>query len=370
MPADVSWCRPEQLPDVMRLIDVAWKRGHVLSRDVDLLRWQYPVRDDGALSLLVLNDEAEGPVGLLGAIPIDFNLRGQSIPGAMLALWFVRSGYPDGSAGLKLLQRLLAEGYGFVGVLGIRESALPLYRALRFHVVPRVERWVRSFDVAGLQALLAERPDLFRSDAVEHWTQSGDVGGGASSSDFEIVDWSAIGAKAWDDAWQRRFAPHLVGPARTAAYLRWRYVEHPRFCYVVRVAIDRRTSEPAGLLVYRLAEIRDRPQRVLRIVEFLCAPDAAASLACELERVGRFEQAAYADFYCTSRQFADPLIRAGFVCERADEPTLPALLQPLDFSRSTLNGAFYLSPEHASGDSFAGDDVYFTRSDGDQDRPS
>lgn len=368
MPADVSWCQPEQLPDVMRLIDAAWKRGHVLSRDVELLRWQYPRRADGVLSLLVLNDDAEGPVGLLGAIPIDFNLRGKSMPGVMLALWFVRPGYADGSAGLRLLQRLMAEGYGFVGVLGVRESALPLYRALRFHVVPRVERWVRGFDVDGLRALLAERPDLYPPDVVERWTPT--AAADCTSPDFEIVDWNANLAEAWNDVWRRDFAPRLVGPARSAASLAWRYLEHPRFYYVLRAAVDRRTNELAGLLVYRLAEIRDRPQRVLRIVEFLAQPGADAALAGELARVGRVERPAYADFYCTSTKFAEPLVRAGFVCEQADEPALPALLQPLDFGRSTLNGAFYLSPAQASGTLFSGDDVYFTRSDGDQDRPS
>lgn len=369
MPADVSWCRPEQLPDVMRLIDAAWKRGHVLSRDVELLQWQYPRRADGTLSLLVLNDDAEGPVGLLGAIPIDFNLRGRSLPGAMLALWFVRPGYADGSAGLRLLQRLMAEVNGFVGVLGIRESALPLYRALRFHVVPRVERWVRSFDADGLRALLSERPDVYPPDVVNRWTQP-HAAVGLPSADFEIVDWNASLAEAWDDAWRRHFAPGVVGPARSAAYLTWRYVEHPRFRYVVRAAVDRRTAAPTGLVVYRPAEIRDRPQRVLRIVELLARPGADAALAGELARVGRLERAAYADFYCTSAKVAEPLVRAGFECERADEPALPALLQPLDFGRATLNGAFYLSPEHAVGDPFSGDDVYFTRSDGDQDRPS
>jgi hypothetical protein len=123
-------------------------------------------------------------------------------------------------------------------------------------------------------------------------------------------------------------------------------------------------------LAYRLAEIRDRPQRVLRIVEFLARPEAAAALTGELDRVGRLEMPAFADFYCTSARSAEPLVRAGFAAERADEPALPALLQPLDFGRSTLNGAFYLSPDQASGNPFAGDDVYFTRSDGDQDRPA
>jgi hypothetical protein len=354
----------------MQLIDEAWKRGHVLSRDVELFRWQYPLRPDGSHSILAARNAAGRPEGLLGAIPVEFNLRGKVLPGAVLALWFVRPDCTDGSAGLRLLQRLFAEGYAFVGVLGIKVSALSIYHALRFHVVPRIERWVRCYDVAGLRALLAANPQPYPSEAVAHWTNA--AASGPNDGDYELHDWTRESENRWDDAWRDRFAPGITGVRRTAAYLQWRYARHPRFKYVLRVAVHRASRTVGGLAAYRIADIRDRPERVLRIVEFLADGGAAASLAADVDLAARREAVTFADFYCTSARFAEPLRRLGFSPESASPAPLPSLFQPLDFTRAALNGAFYLKSD-GSADSaslFAGDDVYFTRGDGDQDRPS
>jgi hypothetical protein len=354
----------------MRLIDESWKPGHILSRDPELFRWQYPLRPDGAHSILVLHDDSGRPAGVLGVIPVELNVRGHCRPGAMLALWFVRAGFADRSAGLRLLQHLFAEGYAFIGVLGIGAGAVPIYQALRFHVVPRIERWVRCYDPAGLELLLSANPQPYPGDTISYWTSR--PASAPAEDDYELSDWNPELARDWDFAWRERFAPQMVGVARTADYLERRYVRHPRFHYVVRFARRRTSRKIAGLAAYRIAPIRDRPQRVLRIVDFLATDGAGPALVAELDRAARREQATFADFYCTSDRFAEALRCGGYAPESASPAPLPSLFQPLDFGRSSLNGAFYLYSAADAGTAslFAAADIYFTRGDGDQDRPS
>ena len=195
------------------------------------------------------------------------------------------------------------------------------------------------------------------------------TGGGPS---LLVAGWGEDIAARWDRAWSERFAFRLVGTWRDAAYLRWRYVDHPRFDYAVRFAEDRRTGSLKGLLVYRVETVQDRSEKVMRVLEFLADEDAGRVLSASLVKAGEDAGVAFADFYCTSSDLAGPLEAAGFVHEETLPERLPGLFQPLDHSRTGLTGAFWVNPG-VSQDSRAllqSPSLYFTRSDCDQDRPN
>ena len=124
------------------------------------------------------------------------------------------------------------------------------------------------------------------------------------------------------------------------------------------------------MLVCRLAEVHDRPGRVMRIVELLGKSAAMQRLAAELCQVGTEQRVTFADFYCSTRVFASHLERYGFVEEATQPWHLPSLFQPLDFRRAALNEAFLARPPIAPNNAeyFASPNLYVTRSDGDQDR--
>jgi hypothetical protein len=105
-------------------------------------------------------------------------------------------------------------------------------------------------------------------------------------------------------------------------------------------------------------------------VEALGEIDPLASLLSEVVAEGHEQGAAFADFYCTTSRFAAALERTGFVREEALDMSLPSRLQPLQQSSKPLTAALRLGSWTGDGDPFAGEDVYFTRSDCDQDRPS
>jgi len=369
----IDWCDIDRINEIQRFIDNVWRKNHILARDQQLLFWQHRFVDrPGKLSILMAEDVSE-MVGMLGTIQIGFNDRGRRQPGVMLAIWIAKEEYRNLALGLRLYQRLLDEHYSFIGVFGINDEVTKIYQKMKYAIWGRIPRWARAFSKADLGALLAQGGAKYTPEAINAWLATADSGRSVPSvSGVRIVDWNPLGAEVWNKAWHNNFAPYLCGTWRDADYLQWRYLNHPRFNYFIRLAEDSSNGDIIGLFVYRLAEIRDRKERVMRIVEFLGSERGTQALAAEVCRVAEERRVAFADFYCTSPRFATSLQSVGFVCELQQISHLPALFEPLDFSRPALNGAAYVRPELAvdSRCYFEQPDVYFTRSDGDQDRPN
>jgi hypothetical protein len=240
--------------------------------------------------------------------------------------------------GLELLVDAM-ERFEVIACVGFNDAAGRIYRGLGFDVRPSLPRWVAAIDRAAYEQLVGAEPATVLSGAH----------GAAVTADWDETAWDA----SWHD-----LGSGLVGTARDAAFVRWRYLEHPSFQYVVRVSTAGR-----ALCVARLERVRDSKAHVLRIVELLGDEAPAAELAASA--VAQASTAALADFFCASAEFAEPLERLGFA--QVDAPsTVPDRFQPLARSRG-LQAAFWR--REGGGAAFDGVPLYATRADGDQDRP-
>jgi hypothetical protein len=359
----LDWCPVERISELQAFIDRHWNAGHVLSRDRELLCWQHPHPRDDRISVLLADGPDDGIAGILGIIPAGFCARGQRLDAAWMAMWMVRPELRRDQVGLRLLTRVMGETDGLVAALGGNQTTMRILRSLRFHTVESVPRWVRPVSLDALEALLdaagepARAPHKRRGRAPRPGSQ---IGGGVRT-----LTWSE-GGERWDGPWAR-LSRGLVGTWRDAAYLRWRYLEHPRFRYEVRLA--ERKGEVVALLAYRRQPVAAAGADVVRVVEAIGDEEAVASLTAEaLDALGD-DRLALIDFYCTGARFGAPLERVGFVPEPRYGP-LPSLFQPLDATRTRLTGAFWSAAGPSTHALLAGPDAYFTRSDGDQDRPN
>lgn len=357
----IGWCRAARIGELQAFIDEHWKAGHVLARDAELLRWQHPRPDPGELSVLV----ADGPDGelrgILGIIPVPYCARGERGDGAWLTTWVVTPEARTEQLGLALLRRAM-DGPDFVGTLGGNDTTMRVLRALRFETRAAVPRWLRGGDPDALRALLGAADMSLPAEAGASLRPAGPA---APPPGVAVEPWSDEAARAWDRAWHDGLAAATTGIWRDSAYLRWRYLEHPSFRYELRVARGA-GGEALGLLAYRRQDVHDRPEHVVRVVELLGEPAGTRALAAHLAREAIGEGTAFADFYCTSERYAAALTEvAGFVPEASLGASLPALFQPLDARRTALTAALWTPAEAPFGD-----DVYFTRSDCDQDRPN
>ena len=354
---EIGWWPTARLAELQSFIDREYRRGHVLASDAELLRWQHPRSAD---ELAIVGATSGGELlGILGVIPVSLCVHGRRANGGWLTTWVVTSPWRRHQLGLRLLA-FVSEHHDFVGTLGGNQTTVGILEALRFHVRRFVPRWILPLTAGGCARLIGRN----RTVGLPFVAGAATAAGGGC-----VRAWSREIANDWDEVWRERLARQLVGTWRDADYVRWRYVEHPRFRYRVRVALggDRR---PSALLAYRLEAVRGIDAVVCRVVEALGEAQGLEHLARRLGREGREAGAAFADFYCTSNRYATGLERAGFIRDDALAVAFPSRFQPLEAAPRPLTAAFKLRACAEDADLFAGDDVYFTRSDGDQDRPS
>jgi hypothetical protein len=316
-------------------------------------------------------------VGMLGLTGFDLNAFGERCTAMWLSHWFAAPAHRQRNVALRLMWAARDLGLDAVATVGANESSAKLLPHFGLELIPSLPRWVGVFDVAAAADLVCDANPglgpgaaaaLCHSHLVDLQTET------EPPNAFRAADWSATTAAAWDRFWHGELAPQLVGAHRDAAYLAWRYQSHPRFTYSVRCA--QRTSNGAveGIVVWRVEQVRDRPTRVLRIVEFLGSGAAERALVRSVLEAARDSGAAMGDFYCASARAAQALARAGFRRAATDAAgvVLPSRFQPLEskyFPMTTLvrlPGAW----RGRLGELMADGRLYITKSDADQDRPT
>ena len=239
--------------------------------------------------------------------------------------------------GLALVEAALGAEYEFIGALAANSATEHILGRNGFST-RGMHRWVRVFDVEALRGLLEGRS---MPDAA--WAAWGQTQRFSTESGSEP---------------QTSTVPVLgVAACRDAAFLQWRYAEHPVFRYEV-------LRDASGFAAYRIEQVRDTAVRVMRIVDFAGGSELAAMVAGAAQAAG----VAFADFSCTSDRFGRPLESAGFRREDRLPAELPGRFQPLDFSDRPIVSCFWAAP--SLGADFGSDDLYVTRADSDLDRPA
>lgn len=311
----IDWLPVSRLEELQTFVDEHWRRGHVLARDAELLRWQHRRRaDPDALAVLVAEEDGH-IAAMLGWIEFDACVGEERVSGGWMTNWLVVPDARRRGLGRALVEHAMENAYEFIGALGANSATLHVLGSAGFAEVG-MHRWVRVFDLEALRALLGGRE--YREVAAP--TAGGDG---------------------------------FLGACRDGTFLDWRYREHPRFRYQL-------LEDSSGLAAYRIEQIAGSPVRVMRITDLLGGEALVGGLVEAAQREG----VVFADFYCTSPRFAAPLERAGF----AAVDGLPGRFQPLDFSDRPIVSNFWAAPR--LGVDFASGDLYVTRADSDLDRPN
>ncbi|HEY3455122.1 MAG TPA: hypothetical protein VGK64_11010 [Bryobacteraceae bacterium] len=375
MAVTFRYARLEEYPQIAGFLDQYWAKDHIYVRDKKLFDWTFQRAshwEEPGYSFALAEDGGQ-LVGILGGIPFSFNSFGTSASGIWIANYVVRPDYRKGSTALQLLSVFRNMSRHAVVAFGINPATSAIYRVLRGEVLPYLPR--RFALLPGgerrLEHLLAiAYPDweAARRQALAGHFRPAKLDGHVAHGDslpeqWDRVDWPAI-------------ARQTIGASRDADYLRWRYLDHPRFAYRMVTVTE---GERTGLLVWRLETIRrsmpegrEDVDRIARIVELLPASERngrlllAAALG-EMEAAG----ALGADFYGYHAGANRALEEAGFVDCGAieDGERLPSRFQPLDGKGGGILSAMFLK-EPAPGFGVANSAWYWTKSDSDQDRPN
>lgn len=368
-------CSFHDLDAVQRFIHDHWRAGHILSRDRELLLWQYDPHRATSLGFegpsILLARSGEQIIGMLGIIPAEFNFRGHCKSGAWMAILNVVPEARSTLAGLKLLNVLPSKGLQAIAVLGINEHVAQVYRGLKYELLADLPRWVAVVDEQASRALLpSDASPHSLDDLCERHRLPTDIN---DNGVFDVRSIDHLFGAEWDEFELRSLGRLYVGTRRSAAYLNWRYTNHPSFRYT-RLLARTRHREKAGLAIYRLETPIGHHERVMRVVEFLGEEGALRALAARIAIDAREHRVAFADFYCASERFARPLADVGFHRQwtEPEKTVLPCRLQPIEHGAFPMRGAFLISRDVSefSGRLLAADDLYITKSDGDMDRPN
>lgn len=364
---NIRFVAANDLPALQTFFHQHWRADHIMSRDAELLKWQYgrchAILPEGAEFSFLIVEADDRIVGILGFIPVDFNQGGEIVPGAWLSHWLVLEEYRAGGAGLLLFRRLRDLGVQVIAVQGINDTVKKLYGSLGFHIIDDVPRWVGILDPARVEALVADVGVQLEAGEMDEFAIP--AGSAAEATCTELV--SAPLGDEWDHFWADASAT-VMGAVRDADFLNWRYLRHPSFDYRLVLARNRE-QRLEGLAAYRVETIRDRVEKVLRVTDLIATDAGAAALVEGIRRTASEQGAVFADFYCSSQVAAAPLQEAGFARLRPGPGIgrLPSRFQPLDAVYVELSGAIWAAAgkgliEHPG--------FYLSKADGDVDRPN
>jgi hypothetical protein len=337
--------------------------GHILGQDREFLTWQLAAErckgfEESGLSAITLWDDGD-IAGMLGVIGTKFNRDGAIVEGGWLCNLIVLPQYRAIGGWMRLMKSAHRLPFGAIGVVGFPPNIGRLYRAMGYSIRDALYRFIRVVDPEQTEAIVdGDDWRLPRSAEVEELASGITV---ASVTDLDA---------RWDRFWQRFTATDYFGTHRDSAYMTWRYLKHPRLEHTVMVAAAP-DGEITGGAVYRIEQVKDRPERLMRLLELVALDEPSYhALLQAATRDAEGLGVAFIDHY-TSRSLHPTFERAGWFEESELASTVvPGLFQPLVKGRRSMSvGVRLLDPSATNGEGLAGS-LHAVKSDGDQDRPS
>jgi GNAT superfamily N-acetyltransferase len=344
-------CRADEVAPLQAFFAAMYSPQYVLSRDDRYLRWQFregPAEPDDRLALkLALVDGAIA--GCIGYIPVEISLGGGVRRGAWAANWMVDDQYRRLGLG-PLLLRDLCKQFDVTLALGGNRDAHSLLPRMGWKDFGDLPRYVLVLDPEAAGRLT-------EAGAIE-WPRVSPSGADAGAERVDEFDDDATAL--WD-----RVCGDSAGTRRSAAFLSWRYQQHPTFEY--RLFERRDGGSLRGFAVYRIEQVQD-VARVGRIVELVGEADHLQPLLHGLVADARRDGVAMLDLFCSSPRLRPAMTGEGFLPGEAPPArALPMLFQPIDRSRT---GILFMADVRKCPEADGIDDWYVTSADGDQDRPN
>ena len=360
MPITFVDCREEHVTALQAFAARSYHSQYVLAANAAYFRWQFGNMAGGPVDRYHMKlAMADGQIlGCLGCFPVEFNLDGRLLRGCWLANWMVDQQQRRFGIG-PLLVREVAQHYDIVLALGPNRDARDILSRMGWADFGLLARYVSILDATRAGLLTATGNLQWPAEALAAAAKAcGTVGV------ERIARFNDDAAQLWDRTWAARAA--AAGTRRSAAFLNWRYADHPQFEY--RLFAARNGGRVEGVAVYRVEDVRDVPVRVGHLVELHGAAEALPRLLRAVFDDARSEQVAMLDFHCASRQYAGVLAEHGFLAqEDAALAQIPVLFQPIDRRRP---GIRFMADLRNAPPAAALYEWYVTKSDGDQDRPN
>ncbi|MFZ2410901.1 MAG: hypothetical protein WAW23_04965 [Candidatus Methanoperedens sp.] len=277
-------CNEANVSDLMKAINRIWVKGHVLSYDRLLLRWQYNsiFQTDELNFVLARESSSDEIIGFMGFIhnsTFDQSLVQREDGYLWGALWKVQDDFLGMSIGKKLFQRMQSRINAPYAAFGINDEIAKLYNKMGFELGSMNQFFIANSSLTEYKLLgIKDSRQAFSAFAKR-------------SRDYEylllhekdLVDQ----ARLIDD-----LSPTHIIPRKTVLYFINRYLRHPVYHYDIFAIYEH--SQLKALLVTRRCYAENR--KAIRVIDFIGEEDQIKNIADLLFRQIEDTGAEYADF--------------------------------------------------------------------------
>ncbi len=336
------------IPNIMRYIDVAWKKGHILSKDRELFEYEFCEEGTDDVHILLAIDKATGEIEGMDGFYYTSSVREKGAFDVWGSMWSVRKDHKN----IPMLGVQIANEYtrqvGFRYELGVGVNpvtAAPLQKDYFDVTVGKVNHFYRLnelneyrlAEVVKYDQKNAERNSGSSADqkTEHHLVRANNIDEVTASFDFE----KKIKKIPFKDAW----------------YVNRRFFRHPVYEYEIYLLCTKEGNADA-LMVMRRCWSEGRC--ALRIMDYVGDITALAGVSESLWKL-MDSNTEYIDFYNYGYDVED-IINAGFTL-RTDEDAniIPNYFEP--FEKKNVDIWF---------NSDAKDSFVICKADADQDRPN
>jgi len=360
--------RLDEVTLVGQLFNQYWRKNHVFYREPEILIWQYYQNpysklftDD--LSLLGTFDK-DRLIGVLGYMPFLLNNYGDKKEfGCHFCNWYADASY--GFVGLKLLYKIMhSKLFSAMFAFDQTTKSRPIYKRLNWKMEDYFPRYILVTDKACLKEVLVEAKNFYN---IIDMLPSPVIVNKSSNKMVDVFEIKTIKELEWDDFYWNSFASKSFGPAREKSYLMWRYGNIPRYLY--RFIVSYINGAVSGLIIFRVEQIKNMEEKVVRIMELICTEQSFAPLVNRLIEICFYENVCLVDFFCTYKIYEDLLESHGFTKGIINSAyNLPYLFQPLESQRLMLD--YCWKTNSSKFENINNEELYITKGDADNDRPN
>lgn len=351
------------------LIQNYWNDNHVFLQSDKLLWWQYEGygRRKGVHFPLLF--EGNKLIGFRGFYPAELRIPCQSRieiePLAIGALYLVLPDYRGQKLGLALQQYTIEHEHNYLAIASNLRTSAPLYKKSGYFMQEQMLRYLLPLN-ERYKSLLCCPGNMYQRDLFHIQGES------VKPTELSAVD--------LQDFWQCSIGNlSILSLNKTKDFWQWRFLDNPCYDYLFFGGMGK-----GGVIVARICDLFDndqkRAEKIFRILEFIpertevwdgVCDDNTVSLLTGILRWAQQKGCVGAEFYVTTHRLSSVLEAAGMkeVNRSMDNKYLDIVsyYEPVT-NDSRLSNVSLCIPHYLGNLDF--NDVYFTLSDADQDRPN
>lgn len=350
----------EFLTELINFIGSNHGTSHVMTNKI-MLDYFFFDKNKKAYNLVVAfsNDVI---VGILGYIPTTFRWsdgKSKNLEGVWTSHWTVDKYHRNG-VGI-LLMRRLQELYPLVAGQGANQLNKKIVTKMGHHFLDHMTRTVKIYNWPLLTKIFPNN----NFTELKPYEDQINILPEEQDRNATLIRYKPT-ISNFQPNWNS-YNNYKYGTKKSFEYIKYKYIDHPVFRY--EFLLTGKKNLPI-LIVYRLEITSGRAKfKCIRIVDVIY-PELKDTkfylniLFEKLDTIAKKNNVVFADFFCTNENIQNEMKNFGFIKEK--KHNLPNLLNPVVDIHNDQNLEVYFNTKNTIN----WQKTYFTKSDGDQDRPN